>query len=163
MIDCSQVTWKREIKNMRTSALNRWMPLLGLSPSMHILARLRRPYDLCVPNQTYDMAWPHVLPRSDSSFLCPHTSCIYMHGNLTCMHYIEGSIGLMSWSSNSKPIVSNLSFYCFWLLIRRLSVLEVPQSDQVENIEIALWKICLPKPQTTTKIRAGQEASCVGR
>jgi len=95
---------------MRTSALNRWMPLLGLSPSMHILARLRRSYDLYVPNQTYDMAWPHVILSSDSSFLCPRTSCIYMHGNLTCMHYIKGSIGLMPWSSNSESIASNLSF-----------------------------------------------------
>ena len=53
--------------------------------------------------------------------------------------------------------------YCFWLLIRRLSVLELPQSDQVENTERALWKICLTKPQTATKVRAGQEASCIGR
>jgi len=109
------------------------------------------------------MAWPHILPRSDSSFLCPRTSCIYMHGNQICMHYIEGSIGLMSWSSNSEPIASNLSFYCFWLLIRRLLVSEVLQLDQVENTERALWKICLLKPQTATKVRAGQEASCVGR
>ena len=63
---------------MRTSALNQWIPLLELSPSMYISARLRRPYDLYVLNQTYDMAWPHVLLRSDSSFLCPHTSCIYI-------------------------------------------------------------------------------------
>ena len=101
---------KHEIKNTHTSALNRWMPLLELPPSMYISARLRRPYDLCVLNQTYDMAWLHVLPRSDSSFLCPRTSCIYMHGNLTYMHYIKSSIGLMSWSSNSKLITSNLSF-----------------------------------------------------
>ena len=90
---------------MRTSTLNRWMPLLELSPSIYISARLCRPYDLCILNQTYDMAWPHVLLRSDSSFLCPHTPCIYKHGNLTCMHYIKGSIGLMSWSSNPNGVV----------------------------------------------------------
>ena len=63
-----------------------------------------------------------------------------------------------SWADCEQSFI-----YCFWLLIRQLSVSEVPQSDQVENIERALWKIHLVKPQTITKVRAGQEASYVGR
>ena len=61
-----------------------------------------------LPNQTYDTAWWHTLPRPDSFLLCLYTSCvyIYMYRNLTCMRHINGSSGLMYWSSRSEPMTN---------------------------------------------------------
>ena len=136
---------------MCTSALNWWMPLLELSPSMYILARLRRPYDLCVLNQTYDMAWPHVLPRSDSSFFVP-TYIVYIYAWKSDLHALHKGLYQLdvlifqSWADCKQSFI-----YCFWLLIRRLLVLEVPQSDQVENTEKSTVKNSLTEATNCNK------------
>ena len=163
MIDYSQVTGK---------AWNKEYTYLRFEP-MNAFARTFSQY--VYVSQTSSALWSL---RSQSNIwygMTAHTSKIWLI--LFVPTYI---VYIYAWKSDLHALHKGLywldvlvfqfwadceqSFiYCFWHLIRRLSVLEVPQSDQVENIERALRKIRLPKPQTATKVRAGQEASCVGR